>query len=99
MKLIVLNKAMFKINELSVDKLTAFLISKGFYDVDDWHFDIDYSVCTAEYNGKINFEMPDIEMPEFYLHRIALKGMDFKNRTEYNANMLNELCRKNGRER
>jgi len=101
MKLIVLNKAMFNIknDELSNKELTAFLMSKGFYDVDDWHLDKDYSICTAEYNGKIKFEMPDIEIPEFYLHRIKMKGLDFQNRTSYNANMLNELCRRNGRER
>ena len=99
MKLIVLNKAMFKYyDELSIEKLTAFLISKGFYDVGDFHID-DAVFCTAEYDGKLKFDMPDIEAPEFYLHRIKTKGMDFLNRTAYNANMLNELCRRNGRER
>lgn len=99
MKLIVLNKAMFEINELSVDKLTAFLISKGFYDVDDWHFDNNFVVCTAEYDGKNKFEMPNIEIPYFYLHRIATKNMDFSKKVEYNASKLNELCFRNGRER
>lgn len=100
MKLIVLNKAMFEIKDemLSTEKLTDFLISKKFYDVDNWHLDNDFAICTAEFVGKNRFQMPDIEIPEFYLHRIKTKEMDFLNRTAYNAQMLNAICERNGRE-
>lgn len=103
MKVVVYGKAMFELDikdmELSVNHLTAFLISKKFYNIGDWHVDNDFVICTAEFDGKNKFEMPDIDIPEFYIHRLKLKGLDFQNRTSYNANMLNELCRRNGRER
>lgn len=100
MKLIVLNKAMFELQDetLSIKDLTAFLTKKGFLDIDDWHLDNDYAICTAEFIGKNRFQMPDIEIPEFYLHRIKTKKMDFLNRTAYNANQLNEICARNGYE-
>jgi hypothetical protein len=99
-KVIVYRQAEFEFNgEDSTKSVLAFLISKGFRDIDDLHFG-DSIICTADYYGKKkSFDMPTTEIPEFYIHRIECKDKNFIEKSSYNANRLNELCRRNGRER
>lgn len=100
-KLIVYPNTEFEIEEPATKPAcVAFLLSKGFEDIGNFHFDIDYIICTANFWGK---EKPKAKMCLRDLHLygdwIKPRGLDNKNMTEYNATQLNLLCERDGRER
>ena len=101
MKLIVYPNIEFEINkEAGIKECIAFLLSKGFEDIRNFHFDIDYIICTANYygRGKPNFKMCLQDCSQ-YGEWIKHRGLDNKNMTEYNATQLNLLCARDGQDR
>lgn len=101
MKLIVYPNIEFEINkEASIKECIAFLLTKGFEDIGNFHFEIDYIICTANFygRGKPNFKMCLRDLSS-YGEWIAPHGLDNKNMTAYNAEKLNVLCQRDGRER
>lgn len=100
-KLIVYPSIEFEIEEPATkDNCVAFLLSKGFEDIENFHFEIDYIICTANYygRGKPNFKMCLNDCSQ-YGEWIRHRGLDHQNLTSFNAEQLNELCRDNGRQR
>lgn len=101
MKLIVYPNIEFEIDkEASIKECIAFLLSKGFEDIENFHFDIGYIICTANFFGrhKPNFKMCLQDLSQ-YGEWIAARGLDNQHSIEYNANKLNLLCQRDGRER
>lgn len=101
MKLIVYPNIEFEIDkEASIKECIAFLLSKGFEDIGNFHFEIDYIICTANYygRGKPNFKMCLNDCSQ-YGEWIRHRGLDHQNLTSFNAEQLNILCRADGRER
>ena len=105
-KLIVLNKAEFEVSEeAGVKEMTAFLISQGFDEIGNWQLENKdltgqpYNICTANYYGrKKQFKMPTFDC-SYYGDWIKRQGQGFARLVELNANELNELCARNGKER
>lgn len=100
-KLIVYPNTEFEIEEPATkQRCETFLLSKGFEDIGNFHFDINYIICTANYygRGKPNFKMCLQDCSQ-YGEWIAHRGLDHKNLTSYNAEQLNILCQRDGHER
>jgi hypothetical protein len=101
MNLIVYPSIEFEIDkEASVKECIAFLVSKGFDDIGNFHFHEDCIICTANYYGRGNhkFRMCLRDL-SFYGEWIAHRGLDHNNLTSYNAEQLNILCKRDGHER
>ena len=101
MKLIVYPNIEFEIDkEASIKECIAFLLSKGFEDIGNFHFEIDYIICTANYygRGKPNFKMCLNDCSQ-YGEWVKHRGLDHQNLTSFNAEQLNVLCRADGHQR
>ena len=101
MKLIVYPNIEFEIDkEAGKKECIELLLRKGFEDIDNFHFEIDYIICTANFFGrhKPNFKMCLQDCSQ-YGEWIKHRGLDHQNLTSFNAEQLNVLCRADGRQR
>ena len=100
-KLIVYPSIEFEIEEPATkQRCEEFLLKKGFDDIGNFHFHEDCIICTANYYGRSShkFKMCLRDL-SFYGEWIAHRGLDYTNLTSYNAEQLNILCQRDGRER
>jgi hypothetical protein len=100
-KLIVYPNTEFEIEEPATkSNCVDFLLSKGFQDIENFHFGVSSIKCTAKFYGKRpkDFKMC-LQDLSLYGDWIAQRGLDNKNLTAYNATQLNLLCARDGRER
>lgn len=100
-KLIVYPSIEFEIEEPATkQRCEEFLLKKGFQDIGDFHFGVSSIKCTAKFYGKRpkDFKMCLDDLSQ-YGEWIAARGLDNQHSIEYNANKLNLLCQRDGRER
>lgn len=102
MKIIVYKTAEFDYDGIiSVKEITIFLMQKGFRNIHKMTIDVDNVIVVAEHCGRNTekFKKPTTPIPEYYECGIKNIDLDFKNKCAYNAQRLNEICKRNGEER